>query len=356
MSHASEQPPLSRDRLLTIVLIIATAFGVIGCVILVAPFVPALVWALALAVVAHPVHDWMTRRVQRPGLAAGLAVAVITICLLAPTIFVAQQVGQQATEGFKRIQKAIQSGELESRLEQDPRTAGIARWAQTNINVEQEVRDLTESLQRRLGQWVRGTVWTVTQILITMFVLFYLFRDRTPAINMVSSFLPLSNREAGEVLERVRSMIHATIYGTIVVAAIQGALGGLMFWILKIPGALLWGVAMGLLAIIPVLGAFVIWIPAAIALAAQGSWAKAAILTVWGTVVVGLIDNLLYPMLVGKEMRLHTVPVFFAIVGGLFIFGASGLVLGPVILALTLAGIDVLRRRTAGNRSAQEPT
>jgi predicted PurR-regulated permease PerM len=168
--------------------------------------------------------------------------------------------------------------------------------------------------------------------------------------------LPLSNREAGEFVERVRSMIHATIYGTVVVAAVQGALGGLMFWTLEIPGALLWGVAMGLLAIIPVLGAFVIWIPAAIGLAAQGSWGKAVVLTVWGTVVVGLIDNLLYPVLVGKEMRLHTVPVFIAIVGGLFVFGASGLVLGPVVLAVTLACIDVLRRRTAGNRSAQEPT
>jgi predicted PurR-regulated permease PerM len=91
-------------------------------------------------------------------------------------------------------------------------------------------------------------------------------------------------------------------------------------------------------------------------LAAQGDWGKALILAVWGTVVVGLIDNLLYPVLVGREIRLHTVPVFIAIVGGLFVFGASGLVLGPVILSLTLACIDILRRRTVANRSAQKPT
>src|SRR5687767_14923748 len=123
MNHASEQPPLSRDRLLTIVLIIGTALGVIGCVILAAPFVPALTWAMALAVVAHPVHDWMTRRVQRPGLAAGLSVAVITIGLLAPTTFIVLQIGRQATEGFKRIDTGMKSGELESKLEQNPRTA-----------------------------------------------------------------------------------------------------------------------------------------------------------------------------------------------------------------------------------------
>ena len=169
------------------------------------------------------------------------------------------------------------------------------------------------------------------------------------------SLLPLSDREADDVLERVRKMIHATIYGTLVVAAVQGALGGLMFLILGLPGSLLWGVAMGLLSIIPVLGAFVIWVPAAAGLAAQGSWPKAAVLTGWGLIVVSLIDNLLYPILVGKEMRLHTVPVFIAIVGGLFVFGASGLVLGPVVLALTLAFIDVLCRRTVNGRSAQDP-
>jgi predicted PurR-regulated permease PerM len=113
---------------------------------------------------------------------------------------------------------------------------------------------------------------------------------------------------------------------------------------------------MALLAVIPVLGAFVIWAPAAVMLAAQGHWGQAIILTLWGTVVIGLIDNLLYPVLVGKEMKLHTAPVFIAIVGGLFVFGTAGIVLGPVAFASTLALLDVLRRRTIGNRSAQEPT
>jgi predicted PurR-regulated permease PerM len=130
----------------------------------------------------------------------------------------------------------------------------------------------------------------------------------------------------------------------------------LMFALLGIPGAVLWGVAMGVLAIVPVLGAFVIWLPAAAVLALQGQWGKALILTGWGTVVVGLIDNLLYPMLVGKEMRLHTLPVFIAIVGGLVIFGGAGIVLGPVILAATVAILDVLRQRTAYGRSAEQRT
>jgi predicted PurR-regulated permease PerM len=317
---------------------------------------PAITWSLALAVVARPVHVWIHRRVRRPDISAGLAVAVIVIGLLAPALFIAREAAKQATQSFQGVRDFIGSGELKSKLERNPRTAALVAWTERNIDVKKELEQFAESFQRRLGRWIQGTIWTAIQSLITIFLLFYMFRDHRHALNYLRSLLPLSERESDDVIERVRVMIHATIYGTLVVAAVQGALGGLMFWILGIPGALLWSIAMGLLSIIPVLGAFVIWVPAAIGLAAGGSWAKAAVLTGWGTVVVGLIDNLLYPILVGKEMRLHTVPVFIAIVGGLFLFGASGLILGPVALALTLALIDVLCRRTADGRSAHDPT
>ena len=112
---------------------------------------------------------------------------------------------------------------------------------------------------------------------------------------------------------------------------------------------------MAVVAVIPFLGAFVIWAPAAVFLLLEGDWGKALILTGWGVFVVGLIDNLLYPMLVGKEMRLHTLPVFFAIVGGLFVYGAPGVILGPVTLAVTLALLDILRRRTAHGKPVDQP-
>jgi predicted PurR-regulated permease PerM len=152
MNPASEQPPFTRDRLLTIVLIIVTAVGMVACIVIAAPFVPALTWAVALAVVAYPVHDWMVRRIHRAGLAAGLAVSVITIGLLVPTVFVARQVGQKATEGFKRVQKSIDSGELASRLEQNPRTAAIARWVRSNVDIAKEVSELSEAFRQHLGR------------------------------------------------------------------------------------------------------------------------------------------------------------------------------------------------------------
>jgi predicted PurR-regulated permease PerM len=184
--------------------------------------------------------------------------------------------------------------------------------------------------------------------------LFFLLRDRRLALQSLRELLPLSNREADVLLRRIRDTIHATVFGTVVVAIVQGTLGGLMFWLLGLPGALLWGVIMALLALIPVLGAFVVWVPAAIFLAVEGSWGKALLLTGWGTLVVGTIDNLLYPLLVGNKLRLHTLPVFFAIVGGLAVFGAAGVILGPVVLAVTLGLIDIWKSRTRAGHGAEE--
>ena len=145
---------------------------------------------------------------------------------------------------------------------------------------------------------------------------------------------------------RVADTVHATIYGTLIVAAVQGTLGGLMFWWLGLPAPVLWGLVMGVLAVVPVLGAFIVWIPAALFLALDGSWGKALILCLWGGVVVGGIDNVLYPILVGNRLKLHTIPAFIAIVGGLIVFGPSGIILGPVILTVTVVLLEIWRSRT----------
>jgi predicted PurR-regulated permease PerM len=120
-----------------------------------------------------------------------------------------------------------------------------------------------------------------------------------------------------------------------------------MFWWLDLPAPLIWGVIMALLAIVPVLGAFVVWIPTACVLALDGRWGHAALLIFWGSVVVGSIDNFLYPLLVGNRVKLHTVPALIAIIGGVSLLGASGLIVGPVVMAVTASLLDVWRARVS---------
>jgi predicted PurR-regulated permease PerM len=139
-------------------------------------------------------------------------------------------------------------------------------------------------------------------------------------------------------------VIAASVYGVLVIAVIQGILGGLAFWALGLPSPLLWGVVMIFLSMIPMAGSFVVWVPAAGYLGLSGHWGKALILAVWGTFVIGTVDNFLRPKLVGERTKLHELFIFFSVLGGLQVFGVIGLVLGPVIVAVTIALLDVLRQ------------
>ncbi len=298
--------------------------------------------------VAHPLHLWIEKRLpEKPVLASGLATAVVTIGLLAPILLILQQLAQQSTTGLRQLQEMVDSGEIQQKLDSDPRVAAVYAWVGSNLDLKKEVEGLSTAVAQNVGGWIKGTVWSSVQLFITVFLLFYLFRDRSEALHALRSYLPLARRESDMLLERIRSMVHATVFGSLTVAGIQGVLGGLMFWFLGLPSPLLWGAVMGVFAIIPVLGTFVIWMPAAILLAVQGSWVKAGIMALWGLLVVSMIDNLLYPMLVGEEIRIHTALIFLAIGGGLALFGISGLVLGPVALVVAIGLVDVVSKRSA---------
>jgi predicted PurR-regulated permease PerM len=335
------------------VLLGATALALYLCYRLAHPFLPALAWALALAVVAHPLYAWLLSHLHRPNVAAGLAVVLVAMLLMAPTLFVLTHLGQEVAGGVDRLQTEAASGRWRAVIERHPRLAPALHWLETHINVRGEVDRAVTTLTARLPALVTGSLWAVVEWLVVLFFLFYFFRDRHKALQTLRTLVPLSEAETTEVYARVADTLHATLYGTLVVALVQGALGGLMFWWLGLPAPLVWGMVMALLAVVPILGAFVVWVPAAVFLALEGQWGKALLLTGWGGLVIALIDNLLYPVLVGQRLRLHTLPVFIAMLGGIALFGASGLILGPLVLALTQALVDVWRRRTAGGRTAE---
>ena len=192
-----------------------------------------------------------------------------------------------------------------------------------------------------------GSVWIITQLVLTFLTLFYFFRDRTRLLLFLRRFIPLSSAETDEMFGRIAQSVHASLYGNLLVKLIQGILGGLMFWVLGLPAPVLCGAGMALFAVLPVVGTAMVWAPAAIFLALSGSWVKAVVLAIWGEFVVSLIDNFLYPVLVANELRFHPLAVFFAVFGGLLAFGVAGVVLGPVILAITVALLDLWQLRRA---------
>lgn len=337
----------SRSHIHTLVLITVTLIAIYFCYRLAVPFFPALAWALALAVLFAPLHRWLEAKVKYPNLAATLSVLIVALIVVVPATFVLERIIGEAIRGAETIKAMVESGEWRRAFESHPFFAPIGVWIEQQFDLPGIITTATSWLTNAAASFVRGSVLQLIGVVLTFYLLFYFLRDRGMALKSLRSLSPLSEADMNHLFTGVADTVHATLYGTLAVAIVQGTLGGLMFWWLGLPAPLLWGIVMGLLAVVPVLGAFVIWIPAAIFLVLEGSGGKALLLTFWGAIVVGGIDNLLYPMLVGERLKMHTVLAFISIVGGLIIFGASGLILGPVIFTITRILLEIWSRRNA---------
>ena len=347
-SHAS-RGWLTRRRTSALSLMAATLLVFYLCWKIAQPFVPALAWALALAILGAGLHRWLLRHLHSPAASAGLATALLVFFIAAPVVALAPMVTSKAREGWDNMRSTPVQERVHKVLQGNASLAPIADVVAQHVP---SADDLAKQIAPRLSRLAAGSVWAGVELLVAFFALFYLLRDRDQALAFLRSLLPLSRAETDRLFRRVTEVVRASVLGTLLVAAVQGLLGGLMFWWLELPAPLLWGVVMFLLSILPVLGAAVVWVPAAIFLVMEGSWDKALVLALWGSVVIAIIDNLLYPLFVGNRLRLHTLLVFIAILGGLLLFGTVGLILGPMVLALTLAIIDIWRERTAHGKSA----
>jgi predicted PurR-regulated permease PerM len=330
-----------------LVLMAVTGVGVYFCYRLAVPFFPALAWALALAVLFAPLQRWLESKVKYPNVAAAICVLAIGLIVVVPAIFVADRVIGEAIRGAEAIRAMIESGEWRRVFEAHPLLAPVGHWIEQHLDLPALVQTAAAWLTNTATSFVRGSVLQLIGLVVTFYILFYFLRDRRVAIDALRTLFPLSKPDMDRLFGDVFATVHATVYGTFAVAIVQGVLGGLMFWWLGLPEPMLWGVVMGLLGIVPVLGAFVIWIPAVIFLFLDGSGGKALILTLWGAVVVGGIDNLLYPMLVGSRLKMHSVVAFVSIVGGLAVLGPAGLILGPVIFTVTRVLLEIWTKRNA---------
>lgn len=343
----AEQPWLTRERVLLLVLALASVLVAYLVWRLVHPFVAPITWALVLAVLAHPMHERIKQHVRWPSVASGLAVLIVTLVIALPATFVVRQAGQEAVESVNTVRKLMTGDRWKVLIDRFPRAAALREWVEREV----DARDAVEKAGSEVAKGVQGTltriVDTAIAAMVTLFMLFFFLRDKAWILRAVRRLLPLARTEAEQVRARVRDTIHAIVFGALVVAAVQGTLGGIIFWWLDLPSPLLWGVVMGLMAMLPVFGTALVWVPAAGFLAINGEWDKALILIAFGTAVISVVDNLLYPVLVKGTLRLHTVPVFVSVLGGLFAFGATGIVLGPVILGVGLALLDIWQRRLA---------
>ena len=340
--------PIQSNNVRWWLLLFVTAISLYLCWRMVQPFLGVIAWATVLVIIFYPVHKRLAQRIRRPSLAALVSCALVILIILVPIALITLAV-------FKELANAVQS--MQSAVDyvlnpNSPVTGPILNYLSHYVDVSQLYSEefLAERLKGVSGQlagrtlgFLGGLAGVIVQMFFVIFTMYYFFKDGENISRTVRDSLPLERDQADSIMTRTREVIDASVYGVLTIAIIQGTLGGLAFWVLGLRSALIWGVAMTFLSMIPMLGAFLVWVPAAIYLALTGHYVKAVLLVLWGTLVIGMIDNFLRPTLVGGRTKLHELLIFFAVLGGLNVFGVLGVVLGPVVLAITLALIDVYK-------------
>lgn len=182
---------------------------------------------------------------------------------------------------------------------------------------------------------------------MTIFVLFYFLREQESILGAISRIMPVPDRLRTMVFSRIVQTLRVSIGGKVVTASIQGLLGGLIFVWVGLPAPVFWGFVMGVLSLFPIIGAFLVWGPAALLFCSQGDWLHGLLMIGWGFLVIHPVDNLLGPILMGTTLRLHTLLMFFSIAGGLAAFGAAGIVIGPVVIAVAISLFPGLEARSS---------
>jgi len=341
-----EQAPLTRERILAWTLLLGTAVVFVLCIGIALPFFPALTWAVVLAIAARRMHEWIEHHVGNRSLAALISAVIVAMVIIGPIVWISFQISLEIRDSVKHIQAAVKSGAWETDLHRYPALVRAYSWLNERVDLAGAGMQVLNGLRGQIASLISGTVEAIVQGVICLFALFFFLRDRNEILKAFRMRLPLNDSEIGLLLVRLKNMIRATVFGRMLTALIQGTLGGVMFWILGIEAALLWGTTMAVLSTIPAVGSIFIWAPAAAWLAISGHWVKAIILAVWGSCIVGTIDNIVYPLLVGRDVKIHMLLLFIALLGGVLLFGVTGFVWGPVLVATGLTLIEILRERT----------
>ncbi|UVW27122.1 AI-2E family transporter [Massilia sp. H6] len=311
------------------------------------PFSGAVFWGIVLAIVFAPLHARLLAACgARRNTAAFATLVVIVLMVILPMTLIAAALVDQALG----LYAMFSDGQLDFDALLRRVVAGLPAWAaslfdryqSTIINTVQEklTSGITEAGKLAASYAVnfgRNALNFFIGMAVMLYLLFFLFRDGRTIAARIKRAVPLNSHYKKPLFDKFETVIRATVKGNVLVAMAQGTLGGLIFWFLDVPGPVLWAVVMSFLSLLPAVGAAIIWGPVAAYFLFTGSLWQGAVLALYGVLVIGLVDNLLRPMLVGKDTKLPDYLVLLSTIGGMALFGLNGFVIGPVIAALFIA-------------------
>lgn len=335
-------PTVQGVSFIAVVVLVTAAF-----VWLLLPFYGAVLWAVILAILFNPLQRRLERRLGgRRNLAAALSLLACICIVVIPGSLILASLAQEAASLYGRISTrefdpaALLEqlrGILPSFVFEALSTFNLGSFEEIQARFTSFLGQAAQAIASRVVSIGQSTAQLVISLGVMLYVLFFLFRDGAGVAATIRKASPISPHHTDHILRKFSDVVKATVKGNVIIAVIQGTIGGVTFWMLGIEAALLWGVVMSVLSLLPVVGAFIVWAPTAAYLLLTGQYLHGAILLAVGVFVISLIDNLLRPPLVGKGTRLPDYVVLVSTLGGLSLFGINGFIIGPLIAALFVA-------------------
>jgi predicted PurR-regulated permease PerM len=314
---------------------------------LMVPFFTPIAWAGILVIVFYPLYSWLYRKLKSRTWASLVSCLLIFIIIIGPSIYLLASLVSEAATALQKLNVAYQSGDLaglfapltplldiiSKKLEDYPTLA--------DLDFGSIIKDVVATVTRALGSQATTVIANITKTLfyffLMLFSMFFFFRDGETIIDFLKRVTPVDQSKVSYLYSHFQQVIQGMMYGGVVIALIQGILGGIIFAVMGIPSAVFWGAVMAFLAFIPVLGPFLVYIPAGVILFLGGSYVKGILLIAIGTLVISQVDNFLRPLLFSGKTQTHTLMLFFSIMGGIAVFGLLGVVMGPFIAAVFIS-------------------
>jgi predicted PurR-regulated permease PerM len=318
------------------------------------PFLSSILWAVLLAIIFFPLYQRLQKLLKKKALLSALTMTLLVVLLIIlPFSFLTASLANEVIDFYHWVEEMVKTGRLQAYVE-EVRSLPIINSILTRVNrsldlsitgsegvLLKNLQQVSTFLFNQTTKILKGLSTFVIGFFFTLLSLYYLFKDGEHLLKRMKELAPLPSKQRDLLILRFTQMVQATIYGGILVAIIQGVLGGVAFWVLGLSSSVFWGTAMAFLSFIPVGGTALIWGPAAIILIIQGTYVKGIILLGFGIFGISMVDNFLKPLFISSKTNIHPLLLFFAVLGGIQSFGLVGLVVGPLIATFCLTLIEI---------------
>lgn len=328
---------------------------------LMVPFFTPIAWAAILVIVFYPVYGWLQRRIKSPSLASLVASVLMFIIIIGPSIYLMASLVGETANLLQLVNEAYQNGTLKDYLTMhipfvDSIKNKLSDYPQlANVDFESIIKDAVSTITKAIGAQATTVIANISKSLfyfvLMLFSMFYFFRDGDYIVDFLKKITPLKRDQVSILYKHMKEVIEGTMYGGLVIAILQGLLGGILFAIMGISSPVLWGSVMAFLAFIPVVGPSLVYIPAGIIMLLTGSPIKGIIILAVGA-GISQTDNFLRPHLFSGKTEMHTLLMFFSIMGGIVMFGLLGIVLGPLIAAVFVSLLKVFEVSIRSDKAA----